>query len=407
MMSRAVQRVAAATAVAGAGAGLAWVWRHQGELAMRRPLNEWTFTHMDRLMPTETVTRSGPVRPLPYRPAVLDVAYEWRGRRRTLEDLHASTLTTAFVVLHRGAIVHESFPGRFASPATRFQLFSLTKSVTSMLIGIALAEGSIASLDDPVVRYRPDLAGSAYDGPTVEHLLQMSSGVGDLEDWTLPDALINRFEQAVTSGRPVLEVIRSAPRVCEPGVRFNYSTLDSHVLGWVLEAATGMSLARYAAERLWSRIGAEHDAFYFLTRGRPRTALGGGSLNAAARDLARLGLLMARSGQMDGIQVLDSGWVERSRSGAATYLDVGRLGPSGAPHYGYANQWWTLGGERRAFTGLGVHGQYLWVDPEADVVIAKTSAWPTPDDTERDGETVAALTALTDRLAALTDRPTG
>lgn len=363
-------------------------WQRQGELIMRRPVNEWTFTHMNWLLPSEAVRRGPVSRPLPRRPRRLEL---------DLAGLHRRTHTTAFVVLHHGAIVHESYPGRFARPGARCQLFSVTKSVTSMLIGIAVRDGAIRSLADPVAAYRPDFIGTPYEAVPLADLLDMSSGVGGLECWDTPGSDIKRFEQAVLGGGSVEEVVRSAPRTAVSGERFNYSTFDAQLLGWVLEAATGRSLASYAGERLWSRIGAEHDAYYWLTRARPRTALGAGSLNATARDVARLGLLMARDGLLDGEQIVPAGWARRSRGAGEPHLAVGALGPSGYDHYGYANLWWTLGGG--AFTGLGVHGQYLFVDPAADVVIVKCSAWPTQDDPGRDRETIVALRQIAAELA--------
>lgn len=388
----------------GAGVGLAaggyWLWRNQGELATRRPVNEWTFTHMNVVMPTETIQR--PQRPagLAERGVLPPVEYEVDGCTRRLSDLHRRTFTTSFLVVHRGLVLAEEYPGRFSGPGVRFQLYSLSKSITSMLIGIAVDRGEIDSIEDPVIRYRPELVGTAYDGPTVHHLLDMSSGAGGVEDWTIPDAPILRFQDAVTTGGSVLDVIRSLPRETTPGTRFNYSTIDAHVLGWVLEAATGRTLAQLATERLWHPVGAEHDGYYFLTRGRPRTALGGGSLNATTRDLARLGMLMAHGGRVGSEQVVPEAWVARSRGNDLPHLQPGALDAPDLEHYGYSNQWWTLGGPHRAFTGLGVHGQYLWVDPDRDTVIVKTSAWNTADDAERDRETVAALGAIVDQVEA-------
>ncbi|MFI7547819.1 serine hydrolase domain-containing protein [Actinoplanes sp. NPDC049599] len=371
-------------------------WERQGDLIMQRPFNEWTFTHMNWLLPTERVAR-GPVhRPLPGRAGPLELTYDFDGRRLSLADLHRRTYTTAFVVLHRGELVHETYPGTFAGPRARFQLFSLSKSLTSMLVGIALAEGAIGSLTDRVVDYRPDFAGTAYEAATLADLLAMSSGVGDLEAWDVPGTDIKRFEEACLGRGSVVDVLRSARRTAEPGERFNYSTMDAQLIGWVLEAATGMSLAAYAADRLWRRLGADRDAYYWLSRSRPRTAIGGGSFNATARDVARLGLLMARDGVLDGEQLIPRDWVRRTGVRDVPGLAIGALGPSGYDHYGYANQWWTLDGG--AFTGLGVHGQYLFVDPAADVVIVKCSAWPTEDDPDRDRETIAALRAITARL---------
>ncbi|MFL1379343.1 serine hydrolase domain-containing protein [Nocardiopsis protaetiae] len=398
--SRVGAGIAAAAAVAGVSvgvaAGAAWLWRNQADIATRRPFNEWTFTHMSALLPTQAVPRACTPRPLPRGTGPLPVTYEYRGEKRTLARLHAATETTGFAVVHRGVLVHEAYPGVFAHPRARFQLFSLTKSVTALLVGVALKEGDIDSLQDPAVTYCPRLAGTAYAGATVEDLLRMCSGAGDerLEDYADPDAVINDFERTVTAGGSLWDVIRRVPATAAPGARFNYSTLDSQVLGWVLESAVGMPIADYAARRLWGPIGAQDDAYYFLTRGRPRTALGGGSLNASVRDMAKVGLLMARDGVVAGERILPEGWVERARGAGLAHLEVGALGPTGAPHYGYSDQWWTLGGDRRAFTGLGIHGQYLWVDPQADVVVVKTSAWPTADDEDRDDETVAAMRAI-------------
>ncbi|GID97048.1 serine hydrolase domain-containing protein [Amorphoplanes digitatis] len=375
-------------------------WDRQGDLIMRRPFNEWTFTHMNWLMPTERVARSGPHRPLPLSPDPLDLTYRFADADHTLTDLHRRTFTTAFVVLHHGEIVHETYPGAFAGPRTRMQLFSISKSVTSMLVGIALADGAIGSVKDRVTDYRPDFLGTAYDETTLAELLDMTSGVGEPELWDVPDSGIKRFEQAVMGGGDVAGLIRSAPRTAAPGEHFNYSTFDAQILGWVLEAATGTTLAEYAAKRLWRFIGADRDAYYWLTRARPRTALGAGSLNATPRDVARLGLLMANDGVADGIQIVPREWVRRSLGSDLPQLAVGSLGPSGYPHYGYSNQWWTLGDSAfQAFTGLGVHGQYLFVDPSADIVIVKCSAWPTQDDELRDLETITALRRIADHFA--------
>jgi CubicO group peptidase (beta-lactamase class C family) len=367
-------------------------WERQGDLIMSRPFNEWTFTHMNRVLPSERITKGEP-HPFPVEPAELGgLRY---GDGYNLDDLHRRTHTTAFVVLRDGMLVHEAYPGTFARPGARMQLFSVSKSILSMMVGVALAEKAITSLDDPVCRYRPDWTGTAYQDVTIAQLLDMTSGVGDLEVWDVEDSGIKRFERAVAGGGDVVEIVKSARRTAAAGERFNYSTFDSQVLGWVLEAATGQSLASYAETRLWRRIGAEHDAYYWLTRRRPRTAIGAGSLNATARDLARLGQVMADDGLAAGERVVPADWIRRSR---VPRHAVGNLGPSGYPHYGYANHWWVL--DDGAFTAVGVHGQYLYVDPAARVVIAKCSAWPTQDDPVRDQESITALKAVAAHLSA-------
>ncbi|WP_248293917.1 serine hydrolase [Actinoplanes sp. TBRC 11911] len=354
---------------------------------MRRPFNEWTFTHMNRLMPAAPVGSGGFHMPLGERPVDLaPVSYSIGERTYGIREFHRRTFTTAFVVLRDGVIVHEAYQGRFSGVDARMQLFSVSKSILSLLVGIAVEQRAIGSVDDPVSRYRADFRGTAYERTTIAELLDMTSGVGDLETWDEQDSGIKRFERAIAGGGDVTEVVRRAPRSALPGVRFNYSTFDSQVLGWVLEAATGKFLPAYASEQLWSRLGAENDAYYWLTRKRPRTAIGGGSFNATARDLARIGQLMVADGRVAGEQVVPREWVRRSRT---PRIPAGMLGPSGYPHYGYANHWWTL--DDGAFTAVGVHGQYLYVDPAANVVIVKCSAWPTQDDEARDAETIAGL----------------
>ena len=225
-------------------------WDRQGDLIMRRPFNEWTFTHMNWLMPTERVARGDVHRPLPHDPQPLNLTYLFEDRDHSLSEFHRRTFTTAFVVLHRGAIVHESYPGAFAGSRSRMQLFSVSKSVTSMLVGIALADGAIGSEKDRVTDYRPDFAGTAYEETTLADLLDMTSGVGDLETWEVADSGIKQFEQAVMGGGDVARVVRAAHRRVPAGERFNYSTFDAQFLGWVLEAATWRSLSAYALDSL-------------------------------------------------------------------------------------------------------------------------------------------------------------
>ncbi|MBK0421249.1 serine hydrolase [Leucobacter sp. CSA2] len=395
-------RMITALSIGGAlGAGIAWVWRHQGAIGVRRPVNEWTFTHMSRIMPVQIV-RSAPRMPLPRDRFPLEHVVRYGAAPgRPIAALFDRNHVTSMVVLHRGRVVQESYPGRFASPEARFQLFSLTKSVTSLLVGIAHEDGDLPDLGATVASFLPELSDSAYAEVTVQELLDMRSGVGGAEVWTDPEALILAYERAVMNGGSVFDVIRNAPRVRPAGTAFNYSTVDTHVLGWVLEAAVGTPIADYLGEKIWRPIGAESDAFYFLSRATPRTALGGGSLNATTMDLARVGLLVAQGGVWEGQRIVPEAWIERCRDAGIPELAVGALDPElYPPAYGYSNQWWTFGGAHRAVTGLGVHGQFLFVDPVAGVVVAVTGAWDSADDDARDAEMREAMLAITEALEA-------
>ena len=211
-------------------------------------------------------------------------------------------------------------------------------------------------MKDRVTDYRRDFAGTAYEETILAELLDMSSGVGDLEVWDVPDSCIKRFERAVMGGGDVAgrsSARRRARRRPASASTTRRSTPRS--LGWVLEAATGRSLARYAAERLWSRIGAERDAYYWLTRAHPRTAIGG---RLVQRDRPRRRPARPADGQRRRRSTASRSCPATGCAAAAAatspQLAVGALGPSGYDHYGYANQWWTLGGELLdAFTGLG------------------------------------------------------
>jgi CubicO group peptidase (beta-lactamase class C family) len=394
---------ALAGASAAYAAGKIHLWRRQARVMMQRPTSEWTFTHMNRLFPSTTVDRGGPC--AQFRPPAqpLQVQYRFDGRTYDLDQLHLRTYSTGFVVLHKGNLVHESYQGLFAGPQVRFQLFSLTKSITSILVGIALDNRILVDTSDGVIRYLPQLAGSAYDAVSIDHLLDMTSGVGTPELWTDPDSDIARFADAVFTGGSLEAVVRSVERFTQPGVTFNYSTIDTQVLGWILEAASGESLAEFASKWLWSRIGADHDAYYWLSRERPRTAIGGGSFNATARDLARIGLLMSHGGMIGGRQIVSREWVERSWQGVKPHLEKGALGRNQPSHYGYANHWWTVKGGSRTFAALGIYGQYLYVDSDADVVIAKCSAWPVEDDAQLDRETIIALNSVVCHLEGRSD----
>ncbi|WP_344503387.1 serine hydrolase [Dactylosporangium maewongense] len=357
---------------------------------------------MNRLFPSTTVgrgvsyTRSGRLT-MP-----LEVEYQLDGRTYDLGHLHRRTYSTGFVVLHKGNLVHESYPGLFAGPGVRFQLFSLTKSITSILVGIALDNRMIIDVSDMVTQYLPNLAGTAYDGVSVEHLLDMTSGAGTVESWTDPESDIARFTDAIFTGGSLEAVVRSVARFARPGAAFNYSTIDTQVLGWVLEAASGTSLAEFASRWLWSRIGADHDAYYWLSRESGRSAIGGGSFNATVRDLARIGQLMSHGGAIGGQRIVSRAWVERSWRDVEPHLMAGALGRQQPDHYGYANHWWTVtGGGRHTFAALGIYGQYLYVDPDADIVIAKCSAWPVEEDPHLDRETVVALNAVVRHLEGM------
>lgn len=364
----------------------------------------WNFQHMAELFPTRTISRRGPVSAFERDDQPLGgVRYVVDGAAHTVDEFLARSRTAGIVVLHRGRLVFERYR-LGAGPATRFTSWSVAKSFVSTLVGVALSEGRIASVDDPIVRYVPELAGTGYDGVTLAQALQMSSGVAFSEVYSDPDSDVVTFisQSMLANQVPANEIMKRFPRAAEPGTVFNYSTGETQVLGWALREATGVPLATYLERTLWSRLGMEHDATWVLDReGAEGVEMAGCCLNAALRDWARFGELMLDDGVWRGERVLPAGWVAE-----ATVPDPAQdrrlSSPTGS---GYGYQWWSLPGPGHAFSAEGVFGQFIYVDPARRVVIAKASAWPDAWSADQESENWAAFRAIAEALDDATARP--
>lgn len=322
--------------------------------------------------------------------------YRFEGEQRNLEELLTETQTTGLVVLHDGAITHERYRlgNDETSPATSW---SMAKSVVSALVGIAIAEGHLDGVDDEVADYVPELAGSGYDGTTLEDLLTMSSGVDFDEGYDSWLADVNMiFVRSMGFDEPMLDYYAGLERIREPGTFNAYASSDTGVLAAVLTAATGEPLAGYASSRLWEPAGMEADAFW--STDRSGAEIGFCCLNARLRDYARFGQLYLDDGVRDGHRILPEGWVAASTTPSAPRLQPGD-NPDSDWSFGYGYQWWIPEDPRPGeFTAIGVWGQYVYVDTTHRVVIARTATDPGFD--ERDHEMIAAFRAIVDELAA-------
>jgi CubicO group peptidase (beta-lactamase class C family) len=299
----------------------------------------------------------------------LPPTYVHEGERRSSAELLASTETAGLLVLRRGALVYEKYWCGLAR-SRQWALWSISKSWVSALIGSALAEGAIGSLDDRVIDYVPRLAGSAYDGATIKHVLQMSSGARWDEAYWDAESDIREAGRALALGGARSEVAASLRREFEPGSYHRYSSIDTHVLGMVLQRATRSSLSDYLRAKLWSALGAESDAFWIIEGdGREWAAAG---LNATLRDVAKLGLLYAQDGVWNGRQLLPETWIRASITADAQHLRPGTREGSASP-YGYGYQWW-LPDDSGSYCAMGIYNQFVYVDPEREVVVVKLSA---------------------------------
>lgn len=352
------------------------------------PLNVVTFRSFDRLFENEPVHASSRPWLIPSDKKNFAFTYQYEGKSLGLDDFLSRTYTNAFIVVKNGHIVTERYRNG-GDASSRYAVFSIAKSLVSMLVGIAIDRGEIASINDPVTRYAPEFIGTAYEGVTLRDALQMRSGVDFNED----GAPFFNFLETVIAGNQqrCADFIKSAPRKHAPGTTFNYSSPETCVVARVLEKATGRRLSKYMEQHIWQTAGMEHPGYWVLD-GQPGTgtAIANGGFSASARDLARVGQLMLNGGVAGKRRILSADWVARS---TATDGEAGKVRREG---YGY--QWWTLG-EPEAFAGVGLHGQYLYVVPSQELVIVKFSYWPTGWDEKLEAETLAAFKAIGDTVS--------
>ncbi|WP_421723428.1 serine hydrolase domain-containing protein [Bauldia sp.] len=352
------------------------------------------FRGMDQVFPYRTVARTGDVWAFGENPVPLPVTYDHDGEQKDLAEFLDRTVTTGLLVVRDGEIVHEEY--RLGADETSpFTSWSMAKSVVSALIGIAVAEGDIDSIQDPIGKYVPSLTGTAYENVPIEDVLTMSSGVAFNEDYDDPLSDVNMLFIDFPMGTPLNETIAGLEKAREPGVFNDYISADTIALGLVLEGATGVPANEYLETRLWGPMGAEADAFWSVSRSDEVIPLC--CLNATLRDYARFGRLYLEGGARDGAQIVPADWVEQSVNPTAAHLQPGD-NPASSWTFGYGYKWWVPEDPQGDFLAIGIWGQYIYVDPARDIVIVKTSADPEFD--ANDHESVAAFRSI---AATVTD----
>ncbi len=302
------------------------------------------------------------------------IRYRYGFAERGIADYLERQRVTGLLVLKNGEIVAEHYRyGR--TDDARFLSFSMAKSVTSLLIGVALDRGVIESLDDPADKYVTSLAGSLYGSTTLRQLLRMSSGVTFSERYDGKDD-VARLARAVGGGpESTTEVLRSqSERHSAPGQKFAYASAETEVLGRVLTSATKRSLADLTTDWLWKPMGAEHEAFWCIGKDGQEVAYS--CFNATLRDWARLGLLLANDGRVGAEQVVPRAYL-LDATDSLRQPDAFR--PRNATlYYGYGYQFWLLPLRERTFVMQGVFGQAVFVQPSSGIVMVVTSVWEEP-----------------------------
>jgi CubicO group peptidase (beta-lactamase class C family) len=316
------------------------------------------YRNWDMIFPTRSIAAGGKLLPLPEKLMDLDAVELRAGDRSLTVDAYFRQQSVAgLLVIKNGSIVYERYRlGNTA--ASRWVSFSVAKSVTSMLIGAAIQDGYIASIDEKVTDYLPRLKGSPYDQSTIRNILQMASGVEWNEDYADPESDVNT---AVWDTLQLYQFLNKKPRKSTPGASFNYNTAETNLAGNLLRSAIGNNLATYLSEKIWRPYGMEADANWQLVSDG-EGEFGGCCINATLRDYGRIGLFALGNGRLaDGTRVLPENWMAESTA------------PSDASA-GYGYFWWLQAGG--SYQASGIFGQAIFVDPKEKVVIALHSARP-------------------------------
>jgi CubicO group peptidase (beta-lactamase class C family) len=333
-----------------------------------------TFRNIDRLFSTRTVRRGSTVYPLPTSEKPLSSLYiESGGKSYDLFDYVSLNRVSGLIAIKDGEIVYETYQlGN--NEKTRWMSMSIAKSITAMLVGAAIRDGHIESIDDDVTRYVTELKGSAYEGVSVRNLLQMASGVRWNETYTEAGSDRRELLEAQVSQEPgsMLRVMAGLSRAAKPGTRWNYSTGETQVVAALVAAAVEQPLSDYLSQKIWARFGMESDASWWL-ESPGGIEVGGSGLSATLRDYARFGLFLLNGGVAGGEEVLPEGWVDAASSPkqiGESIVDYGYMlwpipDSAGTIHDG-------------AFEARGIFGQKIYINPRENVVIALWSARPKP-----------------------------
>ncbi|MEO1039908.1 MAG: serine hydrolase domain-containing protein [Pseudomonadota bacterium] len=360
-----------------------------------------TFQHMDEFMPARMIAADAPA-PLPRAAQPLNFTYQWNGADKTLADWVEESRATSLMILRDGEIVHEAyFHG--AEADTRHTSWSVGKSFVATLIGMALAEGRIESLDDLAEAYAPSYAGTDFGRTSLRHLLMMTAGMEFNEEYAegQPSDVRPLFFNAFIMGREPDRMIAKIERNRDPGGDLHYASPTTHVLAAVARGVYEAPLADIVEDRIWRRLGMEHQASWLQHKpGENGQAIGYCCLQAATVDYARFGEFYRVGGRWNGEALVSPDWAVAVGEAQAPFQEPGPDGPY--PGRGYGLHFWLAEGYEPVFAAAGVFGQWIWIDRPRGVVLVQTSGDPTWDG--RREETFHVFNALAEAISPLAAR---
>jgi len=328
------------------------------------------FLHMEDLNETTTLVKSSSPTRLPVNIShQLPTSFSSNGQTIEVQDFLDRSLTTGLMIIYKDTIIFENYL-RGLTPETTHISWSMAKSFVSGMIGIALEEGKIKSIQDQITDYLPQFKGTGYEGVTIKNALEMSSGVGFNEDYADFNSDINRFGRYFALGQSFEKFALSLKNARKPGTFNHYVSIDTQVLGMVLKKATGKTITEYMQEKIWTPMGMEDDAQWIIDEDGMEMVLGG--LNATLRDYGKYGLLYLHEGNWFGNQIVPQSWIKQSVMMDGSHLQPG-VNEFSSSDMGYGFQWWIPQEADGAYLASGIYNQHIYIQPNRDLVIVKLS----------------------------------
>ena len=371
------------------------------------PKLRWTVCHFRELMPTIAVdnghSHSSEI------PTALDTGIDQvsftplnSDQSMTWNEAFDANYTDGMLVIHRGKIVYERYDGCL-DDNTLHAVMSVTKSLTGLLAEALISEGK---LDQKalVVDIIPELKGSAFADATVQQVLDMTTSLNYSEDYSDPTAEVWTYAQAgspmpkpagYNGPRSYFEYLQTVTKQDQHGDAFGYKTINADTAGWLVARTTGLSVADYLSTRIWSQIGAEREAFY--TVDSTGTPFAGGGFNATLRDLGRIGLLVLNEGRWMNKQIIPAEAIQHIRQGGNQH-HFAKAGYQLLTNWSYRSMWWVSHNDHGAFAARGVHGQTIWIDPKAEMVIVRVASHPAAANNANDPFSLPAYQAVAEYL---------
>lgn len=358
--------------------------------------SRWAFRNIEEVLPTASVSQ------VPVERRGHSVGFVGLGEIPGLKDLLDATSTDALVIARGAEILGEYYAPGFG-PDDRHLLMSVSKSLCGIVVGTLIDDGLVKP-DELASHYVPEFEGSAFGGATVRHLLDMTVAVAYSEEYTDPSSEVQAHDRSggwrdSREGDPadVYEFLTGLRATGAHGLKFQYCSAVTDALAWLVESVTELRYAEALSERLWSRLGCEREARISVDRGG--FAFANGGVSCTARDLSKVGRMMLDGGLAEGARVVSEAWVDETMAGSDPSLTVEAGKREVFPTFTYRNQWWSTGDDRGSVHAVGIHGQYLWLDPMTGTVIVKFSSEPDPVSFESSRKNVEIFSRIVESVS--------